>query len=81
MHLYAAYNAHHSLEYAPTGTTNEWQNPDSGHSGSMTPTRTYQTAAGSYCREFTQTIVVGGRREQGYGTACRQPDGSWQIVN
>jgi len=47
----------------------------------MTPTRTYQTASGSYCREFTQTIVVGGRTEEGYGTACRQPDGSWQIVN
>jgi surface antigen len=78
---YAAQNAQHSLEYSRTDTTSEWQNPDSGHSGSMTPTRTYQTASGSYCREFTQTIVVGRRTEQGYGTACRQPDGSWQIVN
>jgi len=24
---------------------------------------------------------VGGRTEQAYGTACRQPDGSWQIVS
>jgi surface antigen len=78
---YAAQNAQHSLEYLHTGATSEWQNPDSGHSGSTTPTRTYQTASGSYCREFTQTIVVGRRTEQGYGTACRQPDGSWRIVN
>jgi surface antigen len=24
---------------------------------------------------------VGGKMQQGYGTACRQPDGSWRIVN
>lgn len=78
---YAAQNAQQSLESTRTGRTSEWRNPDSGHSGSMTPTRTYETASGSYCREFTQTIVVGGRTEEGYGTACRQPDGSWEIVN
>lgn len=33
-----------------------------------------------YCREYTQTVQVGGVRQQGYGTACMQPDGSWQIV-
>lgn len=33
-----------------------------------------------YCREFTQIIEVGGRKEEGYGTACQQPDGSWKIV-
>ena len=78
---YAERNAHYALESTPTGTTSEWRNPDSGHRGSTTPIRTYETASGSYCREFTQTIYVGGRAEEGYGTACRQPDGSWQIVN
>ncbi len=34
----------------------------------------------AYCREFTKTIYVGGRAQQGYGTSCMQPDGSWQIV-
>ncbi len=33
-----------------------------------------------YCREYTRTIYVGGYQKQGYGTACLQPDGSWQIV-
>ncbi len=37
--------------------------------------------AAPYCREFTKDIVVGGRVQQGYGTACQQPDGSWQVVN
>lgn len=34
-----------------------------------------------YCREFTQTIKVGGRLQESYGNACRQPDGSWEIQN
>lgn len=34
-----------------------------------------------YCREFTKVIDVGGRAQPGYGKACYQPDGSWQIVS
>lgn len=33
------------------------------------------------CREFTKDIYIDGRRESGYGTACLQADGSWQIVS
>lgn len=69
-----------SLEGAPTGQVTTWQNPDSGHSGTVTPMQTYQTPEGSFCREFRQTINVGGKTQQGYGTACRQPDGTWKIV-
>lgn len=36
---------------------------------------------GSYCREYQAVSTVGGRRQQTYGTACMQPDGSWQIAN
>lgn len=67
-----------ALEYNPVGTASSWNNPDSGNYGSITPTRTYETA-GQYCREYNQTINVGGQQQSGYGTACRQPDGSWQI--
>lgn len=72
--------AQRAFETAPSGTSTAWSNPDSGASGSVTPTRTYQRGDGAYCREFTQTINVGGKSEQGYGTACRQPDGSWKIA-
>jgi surface antigen len=78
--VYAQRTAHRSLEYVPAGTSSEWYNPDSGHSGSFTPTATYETDEGRYCREYTQTVRVGGRRETAYGTACRQPDGSWEIL-
>ncbi|HEX5065138.1 MAG TPA: RT0821/Lpp0805 family surface protein [Myxococcota bacterium] len=77
----AAQNAQNTFENARTGETSTWKNPDSGHSGSITPTNTFQNASGQYCREYQQTINVGGQKEQGYGTACRQPDGSWKIVS
>jgi surface antigen len=32
-----------------------------------------------YCREFNQGITIGGKVQPGYGIACLQPDGSWQI--
>jgi surface antigen len=69
-----------ALETAQPGQTLPWNNPESGHSGSFTPSNYYQTAEGTYCREFQQTINVGGKSEQAYGEACRQPDGSWKIV-
>lgn len=33
-----------------------------------------------YCREYTETIKIGNELHEGYGTACMQPDGSWQKV-
>ncbi len=70
-----------ALETNPVGRTSSWSNPDSGHSGTVTPTRTYQTASGSPCREYQQTVTIDGKTEQAYGRACRQPDGSWKITN
>jgi surface antigen len=70
-----------ALETAPTGRTVTWQNPDNGHSGKVTPVKTYQTASGSYCREYETNVNVGGQQEKAYGTACRQSDGSWKIVS
>jgi surface antigen len=65
---------------APVGETITWNNPESGNYGAVTPTRegTKQTT-GEYCREFQQTVVIGGREEQAYGVACRRPDGSWEV--
>lgn len=69
-----------ALETAPSGQTVAWRNPDSGNSGTITPEPAVQRGSGEFCREYQQTITVAGRSEQAYGTACRQPDGSWKIV-
>ncbi len=78
--IYAQRNAQDSLEYNQTGQGKGWKNPDSGHSGTFTPTRTYKTAAGENCRDFETTIYVDGKQETGTGRACRQADGTWQII-
>jgi len=74
----AAESQNRALETTPSGQSVAWNNPDSGHSGSVTPIRTYQSG-GTYCREYQQTVTIGGKQEQSYGTACRQPDGSWKV--
>lgn len=68
-----------ALETGQAGQSLPWRNPESGNSGSVTPGKYYQASSGQYCREYTQSINIGGRVERGVGTACRNEDGSWQI--
>ncbi len=77
---YAA-QAQNNAYSAPIGQTIAWNNPQSGNSGTYTPVRDGRSSSGEYCREYQTTVVVGGRSQQAYGTACRQPDGQWQVVN
>ena len=65
---------------APIGQQITWNNPNNGNSGTVTPVRDGYATNGAYCREFQQTIMIGGQKQQGYGKACQQPDGSWKIV-
>lgn len=67
-----------ALESAPTGKPVAWTNPDTGHSGTVTPVRTYQSGS-AYCREFQNEVTIEGKKGNAYGTACRQPDGSWKV--
>jgi surface antigen len=76
----AARTQYQTLEYGRSGERNSWYNPDSGNSGAFVARPAFKNNSGSYCREFSQTIDVGGKREQGYGTACRQADGSWKLA-
>ncbi len=53
---------------------------DGGASGTVTPIRDGRSADGRLCREFQQQVVIGGKTEDAFGTACQEPDGSWKIV-
>ncbi|MBX9635049.1 MAG: glycine zipper 2TM domain-containing protein [Magnetospirillum sp.] len=64
----------------PVGQSISWNNPDSGHSGTYTPTRDGTDQAGNYCREYQTSVNIDGKVEKAFGTACRQPDGSWKVV-
>jgi len=75
----AEQTAARAFENNHTGQGSTWKNPDTGNSGTVTPTKTYQSASGQYCREYRQDVMIGNEKHQAYGTACRQPDGSWKI--
>ncbi len=80
-----------ALNSTPNGQAYGWQNANSGNTYSVQPTRSYyqniyvnqggqKAPAQQYCREYRQTAVIAGRQQQLYGTACRQPDGTWQMA-
>ena len=64
---------------APIGETIAWSNPETGNQGRVTPTREGRHSSGAYCREYQTEVIVGGEAQVGYGTACRMPDGDWEI--
>lgn len=63
----------------PAGESITWN--DGPQSGSVTVLRTGTAPNGQPCREFSQAVTIGGQSETAYGTACRQPDGAWKIIN
>jgi surface antigen len=70
----------HAMDTALNGQASSWTNPSGGNQIEVTPTRMYQQADNSYCREFTQTITAKGQPATTRGTSCRQSDGTWQIT-
>ena len=75
----AAKTQQQALEYNRVGQASTWSNPDRGSTGTVTPTRTYQTSSGQNCREYRHDVRIGDKSEQVIGQACRQPDGTWQV--
>lgn len=79
MYMNRSYSEAHTV---PMGETVSWNNPDSGHSGSIKPVRDgYTKETNRYCREYEQTIYIDGRQEIATGQACQQSDGRWEIIN
>jgi len=69
-----------ALEQGTTGQAITWDNPETGGAYQVTPGNATTDPQGRYCREYTANANVGSGAEQVFGRACRQPDGSWQIV-
>ncbi|MCY4151021.1 MAG: glycine zipper 2TM domain-containing protein [Aestuariivita sp.] len=73
----ATYDAIH------TGNEIAWENQTNSGGpayGSSRITNRGRTGDGRECREFLNTVVIGGRKEQAYGVACRTASGDWKIV-
>ena len=72
------YRAAYILERNRINQGSTWVNPETGRAYRLTPTRTWESARGP-CREFRMDAQVDGQWRPVYGSACRQPDGDWQI--
>jgi surface antigen len=70
-----------AFENNAVGQPAYWQNSNTGVAYDITPVHNVSYDGNPYCREYRSTAIINGKHQQIYGTACRQPDGSWQIVN
>ncbi len=69
-----------ALESNNVGQPAYWRNNRTDTTYKVTPVKNVKVQGNSYCREYRTTADIGGKTQQMYGTACRQPDGSWKAV-
>lgn len=70
-----------ALEKRKSGETENWQSTTTEMWGSVTPTRTWKTEAGIFCREFEERLGTSpDRMELTTASACRGSDGLWRSV-
>lgn len=70
----AQFNA---LQFGRVGAPRSW-NGGAGQSGSIT-VGPYVRVNLIDCRDFTNTVTVGGQNFVKKGTACRETDGHWSV--
>jgi surface antigen len=70
----------HSLEANPVGKPAYWTNDKTGTEYTVVPVKNVKVRGNPYCREYRSTANIAGKVQQIYGTACRQPDGTWKVT-
>lgn len=66
------------LEYSPSGKAVAWRSERHDASGELTPIRTLKTPDKRYCREYRETLVINGEREERRGLSCRTGKEQWE---
>jgi len=67
-----------TLDHAPDGTTRRWTNDQTGHSGAITPVRSYIATTGQYCRDYREDLSIDGQKRNFLYSACRDED-RWNL--
>lgn len=70
-----------ALEQNQVGQPAYWTNPKTEAHYTVVPTHNVTVHGNKYCREYRTTANIAGKQQQMYGTACRQPDGSWKMMS
>lgn len=68
-----------ALDPQGAGSPVNWDNPDSRHKGTVTPTSKPYVKASEICRDFESLIVLPEATRVTTGTACRLGAGQWEI--
>lgn len=68
-----------ALEENRTGESSAWVNPDTGNEFQVTPNETFDRA-GRPCREFDFLVRTTRGSETEERTACRNADGTWEVI-
>ena len=69
-----------ALETKASGKEVSFASGEADIQGSISPTRTYQSRTGHWCREFSEVIESAAGREFRRGLACREDGGGWQRL-
>ena len=69
----------YALQYGRPGAPRVWQ-ADSGAVGKVL-VGPYVRVNNLDCREFTHEVVLDSVTAERNGTACREPDGAWNVVD
>lgn len=75
--LAAEYRA---LESTPAGQPVTWRDDKSGHGGTVIAAQPYRVGSQD-CRPYSHVVNAGGPARSVRGTACRNTDGSWTLLN
>ncbi len=75
--LQAEYKA---LEYTASGQPVDWKGDQASHYGEVVAAQPYRVGSQD-CRQYAQTVYAGGSGATARGTACRNADGSWSLLN
>jgi surface antigen len=75
--LEAEYRA---LEYSQSGRTVAWASDRGTDRGEVVAAQPYRVGSQD-CRQYVHTLFTGGASQTARGTACRNADGSWSLLN
>lgn len=79
-HVTAIGAEYRALETAPANQTVEWNDERTKHYGKVTAAQPYRVGSQD-CRPYSHTVEAGGREYSARGTACRNEDGSWTVLD
>lgn len=69
-----------ALENNDVGEPAYWRNERTKSCYRVVPMKNVAVDGNQYCREYRTIAEIAGKKQEMYGTACRQPDGSWKAV-